>query len=225
MAATHQHQQHQRRMLLSPEHIASLPPEQQVAYMQGMTPEEKSLVHQAQQNKRVGANRRFMRESIRKYAYCPVAGGSGITAAYTAGSTLVFDLPVVPGFATDLLITYNLSVTPAAGTNALYVANAAAPYNIFSEIDLLYNGPQVRTHPYVFKLLDQLRGWLTGAQNRVLAGNNDSNVAAQLVGSTPVLTNVANTWQGKLRLRLNALGEETVPGLLPVMGVGNKPQL
>jgi hypothetical protein len=34
-----------------------------------------------------------------------------------------------------------------------------------------------------------------------------------------------NIWLGKIFLPLNALGTDTVPGVLPVAGVGNKPQL
>lgn len=174
----------------------------------------------------IQANRNFMRGSIERVAYCPVTGGSGTTAAYSPGTTLYFDLPVVgSAYAKALLITYNVYFQLTnAGT---YTVNAAAPFNIFSEIKLDYGNTQVRTHPYFLKVLDQLKGFQTGAQNRVLAGNNDSNIAANVVGSTPIVADGStwNQWQGKILLRLNPLGEDTVPGILPIMGVGNKPQL
>ncbi len=179
-----------------------------------------------QQQAMIAANHAFMRGSLEKTAYCPVTGGSGVLAAYTPGTTLYFDLPVVGGaYVKDLLITYNLTVTPATASGAAYAPNAAAPWNIFSEIKLDYGPTQIRTHPYFLKVLDVLKGFSTGAQNRVIAGNNDATIAAQIVGTTPVVVNTGNTWQGKMLLRLNALGPDSVPGVLPIMGVGNKPQL
>lgn len=174
----------------------------------------------------VAANRAFMRGSLERTAYCPVTGGSGTTAAYSAGTTLYFDMPVQGGaYAKALLITYNLTVTPASSGTASYAVNAAAPWNIFSEIKLDYGPTQIRTHPYFLKVLDTLKGFGYGAQNRVLAGNNDSGIAAQIVGTTPVVAGSGNTWQGKMLIRLNPIGTDSVPGLLPIMGVGNKPQL
>lgn len=213
-------------MSLSPDQIAALPPDQQAAYLQRMSPEQQALVAQANQKLIVAANRHFMRQSVERVAMCPVTGGSGQTASYAVGQTLYFDLPTVPGFATGILITYNLTVTPATAGGAVYVANAAAPFSIFSELDILYNGFQIRTHPYfACKVLAQARGFQTGAQDRVLAGNNDNTVAANLVGTNPVVSAVGNTWQGKMFVPFNALGHDTVPGVLPLAGVGNKPQV
>lgn len=174
----------------------------------------------------IAANRAFMRGSLERVAYCPVTGGSGTTAAYTPGTTLYFDLPVVgSGYCKALLITYNVYFQLTnAGT---YTVNAAAPWNIFSEIKLDYGNTQIRTHPYMLKVLDQLDGYQNGQRNQVLAGNNDANIAANIVGSTPIVADGStwNQWQGKMLIRLNALGDDSVPGVLPIMGVGNKPQL
>jgi len=203
-----------------------MPPQQQMAVMRTLSPAQQQAVQAEIANSRSRSNRNFMRQSIEKIAYCPVSGGSGTTASYSNGTTLVFDLPVVgSGYVKALLITYTLTVTPASGSSAVYAVNAAAPYNIFNELYLNYNGAQIRTHPYFLKVLDQMRGWQRGAQNRVLAGNNDATIAGQVVGTTPVVSGSANTWQGKILLPLNAIGDDTVPGVLPVMGVGNKPQL
>lgn len=209
---------------LTPAQIATLPPGEQAQYMRGLSSGQQAHVAQAIQDQTVGMNRNFMRKSIEKIAYCPVTGGSGTSAAYQAGQTLYFDLPTVPGFAKGLLITYSLSPT-ATANGGTFAANVAAPFSIFSELQVLYNGAQVRTHPYfACGVMDQLKGFGTGKQNRVVAGTNDSTIAASIVGQTPVATGT-NTWQGKMYLRLNPLGEDTVPGVLPLLGVGNKPQL
>lgn len=179
-----------------------------------------------QQSQQIAMNRAFMRGSLERVAYCPVTGGSGTTASYVPGNVLFFDLPVVgSAFAKALLITYSLTVTPTSSGTASYLANAAAPWNIFSEMKLDYGNTQIRTHPYFLKVLDQIQGYQRGQRNQVLGGVNDANLAAQIVGTTPLVVGSANTWQGKMLLRLNALGEDSVPGVLPIMGVGNKPQL
>lgn len=212
-------------MSLTPAQIAMLPPDQQAQYMKSLSPAQQQLVQQEVQQQIISSNRKFMRKSVERTAYCPVTGGSGVSAAYSAGQTLFFDFPTVPGFAKALLISYNLTVNPATGTSAAYAVNAAAPWNIFQELQVLYNGPQVRTHPYFMKVIDQTLGFSRGAQNAVVAGTNNSTIAANIVGTTPITVNTNNTWQGKMLLRLNALGEDTVPGVLPASGVGNKPQL
>ena len=213
-------------MALTPAEIATLPPEQQQQYMRGLSPAQQALVQRAAQQQIVDANRLFMRQSLEKIAYMPVTGGSGTTASWsTTQQTLYFDFPTVPGFATGILINYSLTVTPASGSGATYALAPAAPWNIFSELQVLFNGPQVRTHPYVLKLLDMTKGFCRGAQNRVLAGNNDATAAAAIVGNPTLTVGSANTWAGKMYLPLNVLGEDTVPGVLPVAGVGNKPQL
>lgn len=216
----------QPNMALTPSQVAMLPADQQQQYMKNLSPQQQAMVAQEIQNARIQGNRKFMRQSLEKYAYCPVSGGSGTTATYTPGTTLVFDLPVVgSGYAKGLLITFNLTVTLAAGTGATYALTAAGETAIFSEMLLNYNGAQCRLHPYILKVLDMTKGFSRGAFNSVVAGQNNATIANNVAGSTPVAAGSANTWTGKLYFPLNALGEDTVPGILPVMGVGNKPQL
>lgn len=212
-------------MTLTPAQISQLPPAEQAQYMRGLSPAQQQLVAAEVQQQIVSANRQFMRSSLERVAYMPVTGGSGVSATYSSGTTLYFDFPTVPGYAKGILITYSITVNPAAGAAATYAVNAAAPWNIFSELQVLYNGPQIRTHPYIMKLLDQSLGFLRGAQNRVLAGTNDATIAAAIVGQTNFTVGSNVTWTGKMYLPLNALGTDTVPGVLPIAGVGNKPQL
>lgn len=211
------------RLQLTPGQVAALPADQRQQYMRNLSPSEQALVTQASRDQKIANNRKFMRQSIKKYAYCPVSGGSGVTAAYNAGTTLVFDMPVVgSGFATGLIINYNLTLTITGGTDVLAL-NAAAPFSIFSEMLLNYNGAQIRTHPYILKLLDMTKGFARGAQNAVLAGQSNATITAQINGTSGTTT--GSNWIGKLYVPFNAIAEDSVPGVLPVMGVGNKPQL
>ncbi len=167
----------------------------------------------------------FMR-SLEQFSYMPITGGNAQTATYSVGSTFYFDIPVVPsGFAKGILIKYNLAIKPATAGGAAYFLNAAAPWNIFSEIRVQYNGNQIRIHPYLLKVLDQYRGFGYGAQNKVLVGNNDATKAQNIVGNPQLAINVDNTWQGQFYLPLNALGEDDVRGLLPATGAGTHAQL
>src|SRR5579885_1014920 len=154
-----QSQVNQYNLALTPAQIASLPPDQQAKYLQGLSPQMQAIYQQELTNM---ANADFMRNSLLREAYCPVTGGSGVTAAYTPGSTLSFDLPTTAGFATALEIIYNLSVTPAAGAGATYALTQPGKYSIFSRVELDYNGPQMLAHPYFFKVLSQLKGFQRG---------------------------------------------------------------
>lgn len=228
----------QRGLLLTTAQVANLPPSQQTAYINSLSPSEKQLVMAEMANKKQKDNRAFMRRSIERFAYMPASGGSGNTQAYTAGTTLVYDFPVVGGgYAKGILIRFSINLTFAAGTGATYALNPGSPFNIFQELQVVYNGQQIRIHPYIIKLLDQTAGYAKyPQQNGVLQGLQQSATVNTFEGVTPNTgTTVQNyfngavsgttTWVGAMYLPLNAIGMDTVPGLLPVMGVGNKPQL
>lgn len=206
---------------LMPAQLATMTPADQANYLNRLPPSQRQTVQAGMVAAVQSNNRDFMRRSIQKIAYCPVAGGSGITANYVAGNALVFDLPVIGGgYAVGLLVSYNLTLT---STNNPF-PTPAAPFNLFQELDLNYNGAQIRTHPYTIKLLSQARGHLWLPQFGVPPGfNSVPTIQAQLNG-TPSGANGA-TWVGKMYLPFNALAWDSVPGILPVMGVGNKPQL
>lgn len=210
------------QLALSPAQIMMLPPQQQQQYIASMSPQMQAIYHAEAMNM---SNADFMRNSVEQPIYCPVTGGSGTSAAYTPGSTLNFDLPNTDGYAKALLIRYNLSITPATGVSATYATTKAAQWAIFNRIVLDYGGQQINTHPYFLKILDMAVGQMAGAQNQVLAGLNDSNIAAQIVDTTPLVVGSANTWQGFMLLRLNPIGDESPFGLLPLNGQGNTPQL
>lgn len=229
----------QRGLLLTPAQIANLPQAQQTAYMNSLSPAERNLVAAEIANKKQQDNRMFLRKSFEKIAYCPASGGSGNTQVYSPGTTLVYDFPVVGGgYAKGLLIRFTINVTFATGTSAAYTLNQAAPFNLFQELQIVYNGQQIRTHPYIIKVLDQTAGYgkypqMDGVpanmQNSATV-NNFLGVNAPAAGAINNTFNGstatgAQTWTGAFYLPLNAMGPDTIPGLLPVMGVGNKPQI
>jgi len=209
-------------LALTPAQILSLPPDQQQQYIAGLSPQMQAIYQQEIVNMQ---NADFMRNSLERTSQCFVTGGSGQNAAYSAGTTLSFDLPTTQGFAKGVLIEYNLTVTPAAGTNATYQMTQAGLFSLFSRLELDYNGPQIVTHPIIAKFLDMTKGFVRGAQNRVLAGNNSSAIAASDTGITPLVPGAGNVWKGYIYLPFNPLSDESPYGLLPINGVGNRPQL
>lgn len=211
----------QTMMALTPAQIMALPADQQQQYLAGLSPQQRAIYAQELVNM---GNADFMRNSIEKTAQCFVTGGSGQYSAWTAGSTLSFDLPTTQGFATGLLIQYNLTVTLAAGTGAGYQPTGNGIYSLFSRVELDYNGPQIVTHPVIMRELDESLGFTRGIKNAVLGGVNDSTIASHIVGTFPTLVG-ANTWRGYFWLPFNVLSRESPYGLLPINGVGNKPQL
>ena len=173
------------------------------------------------------ANHMFMQQSIEQTAFLPVTGGSGQFATFTQNQTLYFDLPTLgSAYIKAFLITYSIVFTPASSGTASYAINAAFPWNIFSQVKLDYGATQINTHPYFLKCIDMLQGYQTAPQQLVLAGNNDQTIATQLGSQPPALTpGTPYTITGKFLLRLNPIGEDTVPGILPANTVGNTPQL
>lgn len=225
-------------LLLTPSQVANLPPSQQSAYISSLSPAEKQIVAQEMASKKTMDNRNFLRKSYERLAYMPASGGSGNTQAYTQGTTLVYDFPVVGGgYAKGILVRFSINLTFAAGTGATYALNPAAPFNIFQEIQVVYNGQQVRMHPYILKVLDQVSGFGKYAQqNGVSQGLQQSPTVNTFEGVAPntgtTTQNYFNgavsgttTWVGAFYIPLNAYAPDSVPGILPVMGVGNKPQL
>lgn len=227
-----------RNLVLTTAEINALPANEQAQYMNSLSPSEKQLVAAQAANQRTSNNRAFLRKSFERVAYCPASGGSGNTQAYTPGTTLVYDMPTLGGaYAKGILIRFSINLTFAAGTGATYALNQAAPYNIFNELQIVYNGQQIRTHPYIMKLLEQTFGYGKYAQMNGVAANMQNSATVNTfegvnAPTTGAINNTFNgalsgttTWAGTLWLPFNAMGPDTVPGLLPVMGVGNKPQI
>lgn len=210
----------------SPQQYASLSPSQQQAYLRTIPPDQQAALVSAATQLVQNANRQFMAKGIRKIAPLANAAGAGYSQNYVAGSTLIYDLPVIAGgVAAELLLVYSLTVNPATGAGAAYGVSVAAPENIFQEIDVTYNGTQVRALAYFYRVLSVLRGWNRPKPGLVIGGQANTNVTNYTNSGQPITINTNNTWAGVLRIPLNAIAKDDFRGVLPINAQGTKPQL
>lgn len=206
--------------------IADMPLEQQTSVMASLSPADQKAVQSAILNKTQRANRKFMQKSFRQYVSMPVSGGNVTTATYSAGQTLSFDFPLVTnGYALGVLVTVSMTVNPATGSSAAYAKNAAAPYNVFQEVDVFYNGSQIKGHPYIeSKVMSMLSGYQKGINNTVVAGQDNSTLDTTLAGSCPITVNTNNAWTFKMFIPFNKRGKDDIAGALPINGLGTRGQ-
>lgn len=168
--------------------------------------------------------KRFMKESMVKYANCPALGG-GSQIAYVAGG-MTFELPVIlGGFAKALVIAANVNLAFGAVAAGTYQLNAAAPFNLFTNVLLQLNNAQVQTHPYLTKVINLLRGYSHANWGKVLSGNAVTTISNALFGSIPITANTTNNWLFQFRLPLNAVSDDSPWGLIPLSGVGAQAQV
>lgn len=168
--------------------------------------------------------KKFMTESIVKYANCPVLGG-GSSTAYVAGG-MTFEMPVILGaYARAIVITLDVNLLFGALGAGTYQLNAAAPLNLITNILVQLNNAQVQAHPFVVSVLNTMRGYSRAGYGQVLAGNSISALTSALYGSFPITANTTNEWKFKIRLPLNAVSDDSPWGLLPLSGVGAQAQI
>lgn len=216
--------------MLTPASVAALSPSDRRAYFQKLQQSDpKAAANAAAQYAEVRrqANAHYMAASIDKYAVCPPASGSGTTNAIPAagGGTLVWNIPTAGGaFLHTLLFEVNATVNPATGTAAAYAVNAGAPYSLFPEVRVKFNGQQVRTRPYIAKVIAALRGYDRALPSKALQ-NNNATIDAAIVGTQAITTNTNNPWNFFFRLPLTALHEASPAGVLPMMGSGTQAQV
>ena len=206
---------------LSPQALGSLSASDQAAYLKNLQSNPALMAAIANQQKQA-AVQDFMRHSKRYPVPCPVQGG-GFSASYVPGTAIVFEMPTVPnGYATAIKLSYALTVTLATGTGATYQKTAAAPHSAVQEVLVTLGNSQARLHPYISKVLGQLRG-RSGAQYGVVnAGQDLSSLDSALFNSLPVVAG-ANTWTFQEQIPLNPIAADDPRGLIPLSGVGNQP--
>jgi hypothetical protein len=219
----------QQSQVVTAAQLAGMSPAQQQAYFSSV-PADQAAAQRAQlANFKRSANAQYLQQCIRKIAVCPPVAG-GVTQPYGVSSSLLYNFPTAAGaFASELVITLNLTVTPATGTAATYALNAAAPWSLIQEIQILYNGMQARIRPYILRVFDQMRGYARMAPigSQTGGGNLNSIAAIQtaLNSGTPFTVGSGNVWNLVFRVPLNALHQMAGEGMLPIQGSGTKPQV
>ncbi|HEX9114635.1 MAG TPA: hypothetical protein VGA61_01090 [Anaerolineae bacterium] len=214
-----------RQPMLTVAQVAGMDPASRAAYLATLSPSDQQAMQAQLLDYKRRANFRYMTETIDKVTRCTPVGG-GTSASYSAGQTLIFNIPTASGaFAKELIFTLNLTATFAAGTGATYVLNAAGILAAIDNIRVEFNGAQAQLRPYILKYLYQLRGYCRAVPGQVIAGQTITTVQTDLGTTTPGVATGANTWNLVFRLPLNALHDLRPEGMLPAMGQGTTPQV
>lgn len=164
-------------------------------------------------------NRSYMKNTIRKMAVCPQSSGGALSQNYSAGAQLPFTIPSAQNaFCEGILIRATLNVTFATGTSAVYAATAGAPYTLFDNIQLNYNGVQLRLRPYILREFYRMAGMMQRNWfDAPYVGTSISTLSSYLASSVPVSgSSQAVTFE--FYIPFNALHPQDVKGLLPIMG-------
>ena len=168
-------------------------------------------------------NREFLRRCQYKEAACVAQGGS-FAPTYAAGTTFTFEVPpIAGGIAQDVIIELDMSLTFAAGSSAVYALTAAGVLALIQQMQIQFNGTQMRTYPVIKYFWDTANGYDRAVINGVNAGYNDSGISNNIKSAFAV-TGTA-TWKLRIRIPLNALSADNPAGCLPVSGVGQQPQI
>lgn len=163
-------------------------------------------------------NRQYMLNTIRKRALCQTASGQGTSQAWVAGSTLNYAVPTaLNAFLEAYEVQVSVTVTPVAGTAAVYGLTAAGPMALFDSITVGYNGTHQDFKPYIIPELNRLQGRYEPGMPTVLAGQSVASTQSYLSTTFPVSV-AANTWTWKFRVPLNLLHPLDPRGMLPIMG-------
>lgn len=206
--------------------LAGMTPQQQSAYLSTLDAQTAAQQQAALQAYKAQSNASYLALCTEKIATCfPAAGG--ITAAYAPGQTLIFNFPTASGgFCKDLLFTCNINLTPAVGTGAAYAWTAAGFFGLFSEIQVLFNGTQLRVRPYLLKVLSQGRYRSAPTNSAVTSGQAVTAINTALATFQPTLTpGSPSQINAVFRLPLNVLHALSPIGMLPIQGAGTKAQI
>src|SRR6266581_4021968 len=121
-------------------------------------------------------NRQFMALSLNKEVKCMQANGGALTQNWVAGQPLTYVIPTANNaFLTGFWTVCQLTVTPAAGSSAVYALTAAAELAMIDSMQVQYGGTQHNFRPIILKYLAQLAGEYRGPEPRsILAGETDN---------------------------------------------------
>ncbi len=212
---------------LSGAEIAAMSPTARAQYFSQLPPAQQQAAMAQYQAALASLNRDYMKKTVRKKAICPPSSGAGFSQTFSPGATLSFNAPGANnGFLEGFYVNLNLKVDFATGTSAVYAATASRELALINEIDLLYNGTQLKFKPYILKPLRQLTGYgQMGWPGSVLYGNHNSPTDSYLSqGSLPV-SGTSQTITLQFYVPLNLLHPQDVRGLLPIDGGSTTAQI
>lgn len=159
-------------------------------------------------------NSMFLVHSITRQTQLTAADGT----AFAEGKKLRFTVPTMPGWLKFIRIHFNLTVNVVVGTGTASVS-AAAPWNVFQTLRLMFGGQELRNHhPYLLKLLKQSSEHDGGFWQY---GGPVTKSFATSVFSTITAANGNNTWKGFIDVPCQ-MAPDSVLGMLP-MGVASTP--
>ncbi len=165
-------------------------------------------------------NRDYMRLTVRKRARAPQAAGGALTQGWAAGQLLTFNIPTaMNAFLEGVVIRFEGTITPAAGTGATYALNPSAPFSLVDNVVINYNGPQVRLRPYILRDFYLASGFQNlPLPSQVIAGQSNSYVQSYLNSGQSLSVGAANTWNHQYYIPLNWAHPYDARGMLPIMG-------
>lgn len=168
-------------------------------------------------------NAQYLYSVIRKFAICPPASGAGTNQSYSAGSTLIYDVPTANGaFLESIIFICALTVT-LGGTGGSFAVNAGAPLTLFDNVEVTYNGTQAKTKPFILRYLEMERGYGRDIASKVVAGTSVTTLQNAFYSTFPTVTG-ANTWNFYFPMRLRMI-PHSAAGMLPIMGDSTKAQI
>lgn len=199
--------------------LAQMDPVTRQAYFNSLPADQRAQALAAYRSVQDMMNRSYMKNTVRKFAVCPQSSGGALSQVYSAGAQLPFTIPSAQNaFCEGIIVRLTGTVTLAAGSSAVYAATAGAPYSLFDNIQVNYNGVQLRLRPYILRELAKLTGYQHPDWNTApFVGNSISSLSTYLASSVPT-SGSSQTITLEFYIPFNALHPQDVRGLLPIMG-------
>lgn len=209
----------QAPQVITSQQLAAMDPVSRQAYFNSLPADQRAQALAAWQQTQNMLNRSYMKNTLRKIAVCPQSSGGALSQTYSQGAQLPFTIPSAQNaFCEGIIIRASLTATFATGTSAVYGGTAGAPYTLFDNIQVNYNGVQLRLRPYILREFYKLAGFLQHEWNVApYAGNSISSLSSYLFSSLPV-SGSSQTITLEFYIPFNALHPQDVKGMLPIMG-------
>lgn len=199
--------------------LAAMDPVTRQAYFNSLPADQRAQALAMWRSTQDMLNRSYMKNTIRKLSVCPQSSGGALSQTYTAGAQLPYTIPSAQNaFCEGIIIRLTATATFATGTSAVYGATAGAPYTLFDNIQVNYNGVQLRLRPYIMRELAKISGYQHQDWNTApYVGNSISSLSSYLLSSVPV-SGSNQTITLEFYVPFNMLHPQDVRGLLPIMG-------